>query len=106
MADVKDETMAIKNAEPASIKFPMLTTSNYTVWCLRMKIALKVSEVWETIDPGTKDEKKNNMAIAFLFQSVLEALILQVSDLDTSKGVWDAIRARNLGAERVKEAQL
>ena len=73
---------------------------------MRMKIALKVSEVWETIDPGVKDEKKNNMAIAFLFQSIPEALILQVGDLDTAKGVWDAIKARNLGAERVREARL
>lgn len=73
---------------------------------MRMKIALKVSEVWETIDPRVKDEKKNNMAIAFLFQSIPEALILQVGDLDTAKGVWDAIKARNLGAERVREARL
>ena len=87
MADVKDEPTATKKAGHASIKFPMLTASNYTVWCMRMKIALKVSEVWETIDPGTKYEKKNNMAIAFLFQYIPEALILQVGDLDTAKGV-------------------
>ncbi|XP_013617845.1 PREDICTED: uncharacterized protein LOC106324419 [Brassica oleracea var. oleracea] len=106
MADVKDEPTATKKAGHASIKFPMLTASNYTVWCMRMKIALKVSEVWETIDPGTKYEKKNNMAIAFLFQYIPEALILQVGDLDIAKGVSDAIKARNLGAERVKEARL
>ena len=106
MAEVKEETAASKESGRTSIKFPMLTTSNYTVWCMRMKIALKVSEVWEAIEPGIKDEKKNNMAIAFLFQSIPEALILQVGDLDTAKGVWDAIKARNLGAERVREARL
>lgn len=58
------------------------------------------------IDPGTKDEKKNNMAIAFLFQSIPEALILQVGDMDTAKAVWEAIKARHIGAERVKEARL
>ena len=102
----KDTGMAHKDNGPASIKFPMLTSSNYTVWAMRMKVALKVSEVWETIDPGSKDEKKNNMAIAFLFQSIPEALILQVGDIDTAKGVWDAIKARHVGAERVKEARL
>ena len=106
VTEVKEETMANKESSRTSIKFPMLTTSNYTVWCMRMKIALKVSEVWETIEPGIKDEKKNNMAIAFLFQSIPEALILQVGDLDTAKGVWDAIKSRNLGAERVREARL
>ncbi|KNA02920.1 hypothetical protein SOVF_214050, partial [Spinacia oleracea] len=69
-------------------------------------VALKVHKVWETIDPGTKDDDKNNMAIALLFQSIPEALILQVGDLDTSKGVWDAIKARHVGADRVKEARL
>ncbi|XP_033129820.1 uncharacterized protein LOC103872873 isoform X1 [Brassica rapa] len=108
MAESKEDVPGVINKEngPASIKFPMLTSSNYTVWAMRMKIALKVSEVWETIDPGAKDEKKNNMAIAFLFQSIPEALILQVGEIDTAKGVWDAIKSRHVGAERVREARL
>ena len=61
MADVKDEPTATKKAGHASIKFLMLTASNYTVWCMRIKITLKFSEVWETIDPGTKDEKQNKL---------------------------------------------
>ena len=106
MGDVKDAIVLHKDTGPSGVKFPMLTSSNYTVWSMRMKIALKVCEVWEVIDPGTKDEKKNNMAIAFLFQSIPEALILQVGEIDTAKGVWDAIKARHVGAERVKEARL
>ena len=46
------------------------------------------------------------MAIVFLFQSIPEALILQVGDIDTDKGVWEAIKTRHVGAERVKEARL
>ncbi|XP_056864172.1 uncharacterized protein LOC130511279 [Raphanus sativus] len=78
MADIKDDPVTTKEGGPPAVKFPMLTSSNYTVWSMKMKIALKVSEVWEVIDPGTKDEKKNNMAIAYLFQSVPEALVLQI----------------------------
>lgn len=106
MGDVKDEVVLHKDKGPASIKFHMLTSSNYTVWAMRMNIALKVSEVWEAIKPGVKDEKKNNMATALLFQSIPEALTLQVGDLDTAKSVWDAIKARHVGAERVREARL
>lgn len=87
MSDEKNEIVLHKEAKPATIKYPMLTSSNYTVWAMRMKIALKVSEVWETIDPGTADTKKNNLAIALLFQSVPEALILQVGDLNTAKAI-------------------
>ena len=71
MEEVKEETtMKTKEGGPSSIKFPMLTSSNYTVWAMRMKIALKVNKVWETIDPGTKTEEKNYLAIALLFQSI------------------------------------
>ena len=73
---------------------------------MQMKIALKVNKVWETIDSGSKHAEKNNMAIALLFQSIPEALTLQVGDLDTAKGVWEAIKARHVGAERVREACL
>ncbi|XP_013624470.1 PREDICTED: uncharacterized protein LOC106330567 [Brassica oleracea var. oleracea] len=106
MGDVKEESAMSKDARPSSVKFLMLSSSNYTVWSMRMKIALKVCKVWETIDPGNKYEEKNNMAIAFLFQSIPEALILQLGDIDTAKGVWDAIKTRHVGADRVKEARL
>lgn len=90
----------------STIKFPMLSSSNYTVWAMRMKIALKVNKVWKTIEPGSKAEDKNNLAIALLFQSIPEALTLQVGDLDTAKAIWDAIKARHIGSERVREARL
>lgn len=106
MADTKDVIEETKESESSSIKYPMLTNANYTVWALRMKIALKVNKVWETIVPGIKHEDKNNRAIALLFQSIPEALILQVGELDTSKAIWDAIKARHVGADRVKEARL
>lgn len=98
--------MNTKEISPSSIKFPMLNSSNYTVWAMRMKIALKANKVWEAIDPRSKTEEKNDMAIALLFQSIPEALTQQVGDLDTAKAVWDAIQARHVGAERVHEARL
>ena len=107
MVDIKEESeTSNKKNGSSSIKFPMLTSTNYTVWAMRMKIALKVNKVWESIDPGNKDEEKNDVAIALLFQSIPEALTLQVGDLDTAKAVWDAIKARHVGAERVREARL
>lgn len=90
----------------STIKFPMLSSSNYMVWAMRMKIALKVNKVWKTIEPGSKAEDKNNLAIALLFQSIPEALTLQVGDLDTAKAIWDEIKARHIGSKRVREARL
>ncbi|CAA7017988.1 unnamed protein product [Microthlaspi erraticum] len=33
-------------------------------------------------------------------------MVLQVGELKTAKKVWEAIKTRNVGAERVKEARL
>ena len=41
-----------------------------------------------------------------MFQSIPEALTLQVGELDTAKAVWDAVKARHVGAEMVSEARL
>ena len=100
------DIVAVKATEngPSSITCPMLNTSNYTVWAIRMEITLGIHKVWETIDPGTTDFDKNLMARGLLFQSIPEALTLQVGYLKTAKEVWDSIKTRHVGAERVKEA--
>lgn len=105
MADSKS-LVKIKDGVPGDVVCPMLTTSNYTVWAMRMKVLLLVHKVWETIEPGTDEEEKNDLATALLFQPIPETLILQVGDLGSPKEIWDAIQSRNLGAERVKSARL
>ncbi|KAG7551914.1 Zinc finger CCHC-type superfamily [Arabidopsis thaliana x Arabidopsis arenosa] len=103
------ELVPVTNKEGGSssaIKCPMLNSTNYTFWTIRMTMALKVHKVWEAVEPGSTDVDKNNMASALLLQSIPEALTLQVGKLDTAKKIWDAIKSRNLGADRVKDARL
>lgn len=52
---------------------------------MRMKVALKLHKVWETIDPGEAEGEKGDIVRALLFQSIPETLILQVKNLDTAK---------------------
>ena len=47
-----------------------------------------------------------DITTALLFQSILEKPILQVSEVDSPKKIWEAVKSRNIGAERVKEARL
>ncbi|CAA7059095.1 unnamed protein product [Microthlaspi erraticum] len=109
-----DSDLAITNPKPreggntASIQCPMLTATNYTVWAIRMEVALGVHKVWDVIEEEveTSSNEKNKMALALIFQSIPEALVLQVGGLKTAKKVWEAIKSRNMGAERVKEARL
>ncbi|CAA7014534.1 unnamed protein product [Microthlaspi erraticum] len=64
----------------ASIQCQMLTATNYTVWAIWMRVALGVHKVWEVIEEEveTSSSEKNNMALALLFQSIPEAMVLQV----------------------------
>ncbi|WZZ07843.1 hypothetical protein YC2023_093764 [Brassica napus] len=105
MGDLAVVAKSPKEGSP-SIKCPMLNTTNYTLWSMRMKVLLKVHKVWETIEPGTDDGDKSDMARALLFQSIPETLIIQVGNLETSKEVWEAIKTRHVGADRVREARL
>ena len=84
----------------------MLSAMNYTVWAIRMKVILNVHQVWDVVDQGTDDPKRNNIAIAVLFQAIPEDLILQVGTMEKVKEIWDAIKTRHLGADRVREARL
>ena len=95
-----------KSGGSTSIQCPLLNDTNYTVWTMRMKAALKVHKAWEAIDPGEEDGEKNDLAKALLFQSIPETLILQVGNLDTAKAIWEAIKMRHMGADRVREARL
>ncbi|XP_010484986.1 PREDICTED: uncharacterized protein LOC104763293 [Camelina sativa] len=95
-----------KDLGSPSIQCPMLTSTNYTVWSMRMKITLRVSEVWDTIEPGSADVKMNDVVNALLFQSIPETLILQIGEQNSTKNLWEAIKSRHQGADRVKEARL
>ncbi|XP_076924519.1 uncharacterized protein LOC143586991 [Bidens hawaiensis] len=44
--------------------------------------------------------------MALLFQSIPETLIMQIGDQETANAMWDSIKTRHLGAERVREARL
>ncbi|GKD18400.1 uncharacterized mitochondrial protein-like protein [Tanacetum coccineum] len=95
---VKDTTL--------TFQCPILTSTNYTIWRMRMEVLLGIHGVWDVVDPGSDDAKKNNIVKGLLFQSIPEDLILQIGNLKTGKEMWEAIKTRNLGADRVKEARL
>ncbi|GJS60270.1 pol polyprotein [Tanacetum coccineum] len=95
---VKDTTL--------TFQCPILTSTNYTIWRMHMEVLLRIHGVWDVVDPGSDDAKKNNIVKGLLFQSIPEDLVLQIGNLKTGKEMWEAIKTRNLGADHVKEARL
>ena len=67
MSDIVATTERMKEGgRSSSIKYPMLTATNYTMWAMRMKITLRVHKAWEAIETEMIDNKKNDMALAFI----------------------------------------
>ncbi|KAI3767070.1 hypothetical protein L2E82_17153 [Cichorium intybus] len=57
--------------------------------------------------PGEeKNEDRNNLAMGLLYQAIPESLIMQIGDVEDAKTMWDSIKTRFVGADRVKEARL
>nr|GEX47044.1 augmin subunit 6 [Tanacetum cinerariifolium] len=88
---------------------PVLNSTNYTIWAVKIKALFNVHGIWEAVEPTTNtevDQKKNNMAIAMLYQAILENMVLQIASLTSAKEIWEALKVRHLGIERVKEARV
>ncbi|PWA65463.1 zinc finger, CCHC-type [Artemisia annua] len=46
------------------------------------------------------------MAIAMLYQAIPENMVLQIANLTSAKEIWEALKVRHVGVERVKEARV
>ncbi|GKG32521.1 zinc finger, CCHC-type containing protein, partial [Tanacetum coccineum] len=88
---------------------PMLKPTNYSLWAIRMQIILEANGLWEMIEPNEKtqaDNKKDKTAMAFLYQALPEDQLLQITKYKTAKTIWDALKTRHIGEERVQQARL
>ncbi|GJY04484.1 zinc finger, CCHC-type containing protein [Tanacetum coccineum] len=74
-----------------------------------MQIILEANDLWEIIEPlesTQADNKKDKTAIAFLYQALPEEQLLQITKHKTAKAIWDALKTRHMGEERVQQARL
>ncbi|XP_052621419.1 uncharacterized protein LOC128127104 [Lactuca sativa] len=93
MAPPKDQTaVVVKESNTVTLQCPSI---------------FNVHRVWEAIDPGVNgDAKKNNIAIALLFKDITEEKTLLIGNLGTAKEMWDVLKTRRLGADRIREARV
>ncbi|GKB25712.1 zinc finger, CCHC-type containing protein [Tanacetum coccineum] len=50
--------------------------------------------------------KKDKTVIAFLYQALPKEQLLQIKKHKTAKAIWDALKTRHIGEERVQQARL
>ncbi|XP_021999366.1 uncharacterized protein LOC110896210 [Helianthus annuus] len=99
----------VRENNNTSFQVPRLTSKNYNTWTILMESVLDAQGLWEVIDPvkgDAVDEKKNKVARAVIFQALPEDILLQVAKNQSAKDIWEALRVRFLGADRVQKARL
>jgi len=89
--------------------YPVLSPTSYTTWAIKVEAILDAQGLWEAVSPsgdGVVDAHKNKMARAQLLQALPEDILMQVSTKKTAKEVWESLKTRFVGADRVKTARL
>lgn len=98
-----------KEGGSISYQVPVLTPTNYPVWAVKVKSIMDAHGIWETVEPRVlgeePDPKKKKQALAFLFQAIPEDMVLQMASYTDPKQVWDGLKTRYLGVDRVRAAR-
>ncbi|XP_072150736.1 uncharacterized protein [Setaria viridis] len=92
-----------------SLAYPLLSSTNYTAWAIKVEAILDAQGLWEDVNPAegeVADARKDKTARAQLLQALPEDILLQVSQKKTAKELWDSLKMRFVGADRVKAAHL
>ncbi|XP_071687108.1 uncharacterized protein [Rutidosis leptorrhynchoides] len=104
-----DAILAVREQGNVPLQCLKLTESNYTSWSIMVETALKAYGLWEVVDHvtgGTVEARKNHTTKGIIFQTLPEDILLQVAKHNDAKDVWEAIKTRYLGADRVQKARL
>ncbi|XBI98479.1 hypothetical protein VPH35_018711 [Triticum aestivum] len=96
-------------AGSVSMAMPMLTPDNYTVWAIKAQAILDAHTVWEAVAPAgdpAVNAKKCKTARAMILGGLLQDVLLSVAAKLTATEVWDSLKVRFVGADRVRAARL
>ena len=90
---------------------PQLTGDNYTAWAIKVEANLDAAGLWEAVvvpedAAAAVIAKKDKPARAYLLGALAEDLLLQVASKKTAAEVWASLKARFVGADRVRAARL
>ncbi|XP_074369120.1 uncharacterized protein LOC141709733 [Apium graveolens] len=91
------------------LSYPMLNRGNYTVWSIKMKVYLQAQGVWHAVEAESTmpdEEKTDKMAMAAIYQSIPEDILLSVAEKKTANETWVAVKTTCLGADKVKKARV
>ncbi|KAD4584276.1 hypothetical protein E3N88_21877 [Mikania micrantha] len=99
----------VREGSSTTYQCSLLTATNYTSWAIKMESFMDAQGIWDAIEPPVGvdvDVKIGKKARAFIFQALPEDILLQVAGHRGAKDVWDALKVRYLGENRVQQARI
>ncbi|GKA30033.1 RNA-directed DNA polymerase, eukaryota [Tanacetum coccineum] len=103
----KGETSTPTREQNIALQCSKLNESNYTTWAIMMETILKAYGLWETLEATEKvDERKIHTTKAMILTTLPEDILMQVAQYETAKEVWESIKVRYIGEDRVQKARL
>ncbi|GKF07235.1 hypothetical protein Tco_0041459, partial [Tanacetum coccineum] len=102
----KGETSTPNHEQNIALQCPKLNALNYTTWAIMMETILKAYGLWETLEATeVTDEKKIHTTKAMILTTLPEDILMQVAQYETIKEVWESIKVRHIGEDRVQKAR-
>ncbi|XP_023739877.1 eukaryotic translation initiation factor 3 subunit C-like [Lactuca sativa] len=93
-----------------TLNYPMLSKTNYGAWAIKMRVFMMAQGVWDAVEPRTAntlvEAKKDNMALAAIYQGIPEDLLMTLAEKKTAKEAWEALKIMFVGSDRVKVARI
>ena len=103
----KGESSTPTRDQNIALQCPKLTETNYTTWAIMMETILKAYGLWETLEDTEKvDERKMYTAKALILTTLPEDILMQVAQYSKANEVWESIKVRYIGEDRVQKARL
>jgi hypothetical protein len=101
-----DDKLVVQQVKEAglTLRYPMLAENNYSMRAIKMKIFIHAQGVWAAVvSKGAVNEKMDQMALAAIVHAVPETVVMAISEKETAKEAWDALKEMNMGEERFKK---
>lgn len=98
--------LTVREQGSVTLQCPKLTETNYTSWSILVETVLRAHGLWKTVTGEDEDEKRNYTTKAIIYPTLPDDILLQVAKHKDVQDVWESIRIRYLGTDRVQKARL
>ena len=89
-----------------SISILMLTSTNYRLWAMKMKVSLEAHDLWGVIDGSEVNRKKDRLALSMILNSISESQSNQIDIKKSAKENWEVLRTFHVGMDKVVQAKV